>query len=184
MIWLGNSDGEFTTRSAWDFVRVVAPKQQWSDWIWHAPMPKKILVIMWKALSQSLSVDDRIRRIGIPMVSKCKCREDGAFEDLNHGLYQGRMPAAIWRTCSNILGIPYVARRTWREMVEAWFRRTKNASHVGNLIRLIPIIITWRLWCLRCTARMEARRESIDSLWRSVRYWISWVGSKLKDASV
>lgn len=77
----------------------------------HAALPKKFSIAMWKAYLQSLSADDRIRHIGIPMVSQCECCEDGTLEELNHVLYGGRMASMLWKTCSLFLGIPYVEKR-------------------------------------------------------------------------
>ena len=122
LIWLVTSDGSFPTKSVWSFVRVTAPKSQWSHWIWHGILPKKFSILMWKALNNNLSVDDQIRRIGVPLVSKCKCCHEGAFEDLNHVLYGGNIAVAIWKFSSHLLGIPYVASRSWKATVEAWFR--------------------------------------------------------------
>lgn len=123
LIWLGHVDGRFTTSNAWDLVRVIAPKRQWSEWIWHATLPKKFSVAMWKDFSQSLSVDHHIRPIGISMVSKCEYCEEGNFEDLNHVLYGGRIASKLWKICSNFLGIPCVENCSWGESMEVWFRR-------------------------------------------------------------
>ncbi|XP_035542978.1 uncharacterized protein LOC118346079, partial [Juglans regia] len=118
LIWLENSDGSFTTKTAWSFVRIRNPNCQWSDWIWNSALPKKFSVLMWKALNSCLAVDDRIRRIGVPLVSKCECCRDGAIEDINHVLYSGNIAKAIWKFSSNILGIPFVPNRSWRAIVK------------------------------------------------------------------
>ncbi|GLT55053.1 hypothetical protein SLA2020_282060 [Shorea laevis] len=103
------------------------------------------------------------------------------FEDLDHVLYSGKVAAKLWQICSNFLGIPYVATRSWLVTVEAWFRRTKKSSKVGNLIGLIPCIIIWNLWIWRCSARMEGQNDCFNVLWRKVKYWIHWVGLRLRD---
>lgn len=38
---------------------------------------------------------------------------------------------------------------------------------------LLPIIKIWRLWNLRCKARIEGKMESCDSVWLSIRFWMS-----------
>lgn len=116
----------------------------------HAALPKKFSIAMWEAYLQSLSEDDCIWHIGIPMVSQCECCEDGTLEELNHVLYGGRMASMLWKTCSLFLGIPYVENCSWAESVEAWFRRAKKVSQVWNLNgRLVPVVLTWSLWS-RC----------------------------------
>jgi hypothetical protein len=64
-------------------------------------------------MTNSLSVDERIRRIGISLVSKCECCPQGGFEDLDHVLYSGKVAAKLWQICSSLLGVPYVANRSW-----------------------------------------------------------------------
>jgi ribonuclease HI len=135
-------------------------------------------------MTNSLSVDERIRRVGISLASKCECCPQGDFEDLDHVLYSGKIAAKLWQICSSFLGIPYVATRSWLVTVEAWFRRTKKSSKVGNLIGLIPCIIIWNLWIWRCSAHMEGQKVCFNVLWRKVKYWIHWVGLRLRDTGI
>ncbi|XP_035545033.1 uncharacterized protein LOC118348151 [Juglans regia] len=179
LIWLENSNGSFTTKTAWSFVWISNPKCQWSDWIWNSALPKKFSVLMWKALNSCLVVDNRIRRLGVSLVSKCECCREGAVEDINHELYSGNIAKAICKFSSNTLGIPFVPFRSWRATVEAWFRRASKSSQLGTLIGVIPVIITWNLWKWRCTTRMEGRKEKVQVLWRLIKYWINWVGIKI-----
>ena len=81
LIWLPNGDGKFSTRSAWECIRSHRPSQSWIKWIWHPFLPKKMSILMWKALNGCLSVDDRMQRVGINIVSKCDYRALGAYED-------------------------------------------------------------------------------------------------------
>ncbi|GLT71798.1 hypothetical protein SLA2020_437910 [Shorea laevis] len=182
LIWLGSRDGRFSTKSAWDWLRISVPKHTWTEWIWHSALPKKFSVVMWKAMTNSLSVDERIRRVGISLASKCECCPQGGFEDLDHVLYSGKVAAKIWHLCSSFLGVPYVANRSWLATAEAWFRRTKKTTKVGNLIGLAPCIIIWNLWMWRCSARMEGKKDCVNGLWRKVRYWFHWVGLRLRDS--
>lgn len=76
---------------------------------------------MWKALNSSLSADDRIRKLRVPLVSKCECCRHGAVEEINHVLYNGNIAGAIWKLSSNMLGISFVRIRFWKAIVEAWF---------------------------------------------------------------
>jgi hypothetical protein len=127
LIWLGSRDGRFSTKGVWDWLRISVPKHQWTNWIWYSTLPKKISIVVWKAMTNSLSVDDHIRRIGISLASKCECYPQGDFEDLDHVLYSGKIAAKLWQICSSFLGIPYVATRSWLVTVEAWFGRTKKS---------------------------------------------------------
>lgn len=90
-------DGSFSSKSTWDCVRVRAPESCWSTWIRHNFIPQKASIMMWKALHDYLSVDDHIRRVGIPLVSRCDCCQEGGYEDLNHVLFAGEFATTIWK---------------------------------------------------------------------------------------
>lgn len=85
-IWLKEKDGNFTTKSAWKCIRVRAPPLTWAHWIWPKFLPRKISIMMWKASNNWLSVDDKVKLVGIPMASKCNYCSSGHTEDLNHVL--------------------------------------------------------------------------------------------------
>ncbi|KAF5446891.1 hypothetical protein F2P56_032487, partial [Juglans regia] len=82
LVWLRDTEGIFTTKSAWDCIRVRTPPLPWAQWIWHANLPTKISIMMWKATNNCLSVDDKIKIMGISMASKCNCCQEGHTEDL------------------------------------------------------------------------------------------------------
>ncbi|CAI9783764.1 unnamed protein product [Fraxinus pennsylvanica] len=72
LVWTKSLDGQFTTKSAWEDTRRQGHISQWHEWIWHPTLPKKISLNMWLAMKGGLSVDDSIRKVGIPIVSKWK----------------------------------------------------------------------------------------------------------------
>ncbi|GLT53067.1 hypothetical protein SLA2020_263630 [Shorea laevis] len=130
LIWLGSRDGRFSTKSVWDWLRISVPKHQWTDWIWHPALPKKFSVVLWKAMTNSLSVGERIRRIGISLVSKCECCPQGGFEDLDCVLYSGKVVAKLWQICSSFLGVPYVANRSSLVTIVACFEEPRNPQRL------------------------------------------------------
>ena len=127
---------------------------------------------MWKVFHNNLRVDDRLRRVGIPITSKCNCCDRGGYEDLNHVLAAGDVASEIWKRFSLILGIPYDPNKQWFELVLMWFRPTSTKSQVGNILGLIPSIIIWKLWQCRCKARMEGKSISTEEIWRSICVWL------------
>ncbi|KAF5471068.1 hypothetical protein F2P56_011540 [Juglans regia] len=64
-----------------DIIEALASCKEGSDMlIWT----KHESVFMWRAWNTALSVDDSLRRIGIPIVSRCDCGEVG--EDVEYGI--------------------------------------------------------------------------------------------------
>ncbi|XP_041001580.1 uncharacterized protein LOC121247270 [Juglans microcarpa x Juglans regia] len=129
----------------------------------------------------ALSVDDRLRRIGIPIVSRCDCCDEGKYEDQNHVLFEVEFATKIWHYYGATFGLPLGL--TWREMVTIWFRRAASDSQVGLIAGLLLSIITWHLWRRRCTTRMKGIIQSISSVWHSIRSWMGLVSRDMKKVS-
>ncbi|XP_041009412.1 uncharacterized protein LOC121253465 [Juglans microcarpa x Juglans regia] len=129
----------------------------------------------------ALSVDDRLRCIGIPIVSRCDCCHEDKYEDQNHVLFEGEFAKELWHYYGATFGLPLGL--TWREMAIIWFRRAPSVSQVGLIVGLLPSIITWHLWRRICTARMEGSIQSISSVWLSIRSWMRLVSRDMKKVS-
>ncbi|XP_042983381.1 uncharacterized protein LOC122312796 [Carya illinoinensis] len=106
-------------------------------------------------------------------------RVKGQVEDLDHVLGSGQFARSVWCRVSAELDILFVPQQRWRERVYAWFSRASRQSQLGMLLGLVPVIVTWRLWKRRCTARMEGKHEKLEVVWRSVMYWIRYVLKKI-----
>ncbi|CAI9759426.1 unnamed protein product [Fraxinus pennsylvanica] len=65
LIWKPQKQGIFTSRSAWDMLRIKVPEVHWAKWAKNKAIPKRVSLAMWKALSGNLSVDSRIRKVVI-----------------------------------------------------------------------------------------------------------------------
>lgn len=96
LIWIENVDEKFTTKSTWSCLRIRAPEVDPPKWVWHPSLPKRISVSIWKFSLYALSVDDNVCQIGIPIVSKCHCCENGGYEDLNHLFATGDFAELLW----------------------------------------------------------------------------------------
>ncbi|XP_042965908.1 uncharacterized protein LOC122299590 [Carya illinoinensis] len=167
-------------RSAWECIRVHAPKSEWANWIWHPALPKKYSITIWKALNHSLSVDVRIRHLGIPLASRCECCEHRCIEDQDHVLATGKVASDVWRRASILMGMPYDHRRPWKANMELWFRKASLSTQKGTLLGIVPVIITWSLWVWRCKARMEGKMQNGDRLWGTIKAALAWVGLRLR----
>ncbi|XP_035549712.1 uncharacterized protein LOC118349411 [Juglans regia] len=173
LIWSKNDNGLFSTKSAWDCIRIRSDIIEGHSWIWHKSLPLKMSSLMWKAWYMAFSVDHHLRRIGIPITSRCDCCANGHFEDQNHVLFAGDIANYTWCYFGAYLGIPI--GQNWKDTVKRWFRRANNSSQVGIILGILPVIITWRLWRRRCLARMEGRFEPVSEIIHSVSRWISLI---------
>ncbi|KAF5449942.1 hypothetical protein F2P56_030338 [Juglans regia] len=80
---------------------------------------------------RALSVDDRLRRVGIPIVPKCHCCIAGHYEDINHVLIEGDFPKHIWSFFGNLFGLPVGSNS--KLQVSSWFRHAQaNSQEIEN----------------------------------------------------
>ncbi|KAG2663424.1 hypothetical protein I3760_16G029200 [Carya illinoinensis] len=172
LIWLKDSDGKFLTSSAWDCIQVRASLLPWAQWIWQNSLPKKISIMMWKAYNNCLSVDEKIRSIGIPLVSKCDCCLVRHIEGLNHVLCTGDFTRHIWCMVTTQVGVQMGVFRTWNEQINFWFHRAGKSSQLCIIFGILSSLISWQLWNRQCKARYDNKVESVASVWQAIKYWI------------
>ncbi|KAK3230684.1 hypothetical protein Dsin_002565 [Dipteronia sinensis] len=170
LLWLPKKNGFFNPKSAWDVVRFRLPKFEWTKWVWHNCLPKKIVVCMWKAVFDFLSVDEKVRSVGVPIVSACNCCSIRGNEDLEHILNKGDFTTNLWRKVLAEVGVSFLSQPNWKERVQLWFNRVGRSSYLGTLIGLIPYLVIWRLWRRRCVATLEGKLESIFEVWLSIKH--------------
>ncbi|XP_042939531.1 uncharacterized protein LOC122274569 [Carya illinoinensis] len=180
LVWTASNDGKFSTKSAWNCVRINAPKVRWADWVWHPCIPKNILVNMWKVFNNALSVDDKIRSIGIPIASKCDCCLNGGYENRDHVLANGDIAKEVWRLAYAQMGLGRTTGISWNQIVEEWLTKASKSSQLGHLLGIIPSTVTWSPWLRCCKARAKGIKDSAITVWYNIKTWIAKVGEKLK----
>ncbi|KAF5464541.1 hypothetical protein F2P56_014612 [Juglans regia] len=164
LIWLKNPNGDFSTSSAWQCIQARAQEIPWTKWVWHVVIPKKISIIMWKAIHECLAVDDRIRKVGIQVASRCDCCISGAYEDMNHVLATGEFAKMIWSMCSNQLGMRNMAGINWRGRVDCWHRHARGSTQRGQLIGFIPLVSRIALRLKESKAQTRRDEEILKDL--------------------
>ncbi|XP_042488955.1 uncharacterized protein LOC122069075 [Macadamia integrifolia] len=74
-IWQLSPLGSFTTSSAWEDIRRVAPAVHWNSLVWHNNLPPRIATFGWRLAHERLPTDELIRKKGIFLVSRCSLCE-------------------------------------------------------------------------------------------------------------
>lgn len=181
LLWLPKKNGCFTTKSAWDAIRFRSPNFEWAKWVWHKWLPKKIAICMWKAVFECLSVDEKVRRVGVFVISVCDCCDSRQSEDLEHVLNKREFATDIWRKVSVEVGVPFLRHQSWKERVQIWFNKASRYSQLRTLMGLIPCLVVWRLWRKRCVARMKGKLESSADVWLSIKHWVGVLSKNMTD---
>ncbi|CAI9783376.1 unnamed protein product [Fraxinus pennsylvanica] len=105
LIWKPSGQGTFSSKSAWDMIRVRYPQTPWGTWVWHSALQKRMSFIMWKAFFAALSVDNGVRQMGVALASRCDCCLMGMEETASHILSTCEAANEVWRKVSVALGI-------------------------------------------------------------------------------
>lgn len=109
--------GKFTTHIDWELVRSKEANQDWSRWISHKSLPKKISICMWKVYFQFLPFDERICKLRIPIVLACNCNEIIKKETTDHVLGTGNIACYVQRRAIETFSIFNVDSEPWKVKV-------------------------------------------------------------------
>ncbi|XP_075107168.1 uncharacterized protein LOC142180139 [Nicotiana tabacum] len=69
--WMLKTKGEFSVRSAWEYVRRRKEPMNSYKKMWIKGLPFKISFFMWKVWRNKLPLDEFMRRLGYLMASRC-----------------------------------------------------------------------------------------------------------------
>ncbi|XP_060200489.1 uncharacterized protein LOC132628743 [Lycium barbarum] len=88
--WMLETNGKFSVKSAWEFLRHRESKQISYKFMWEKGLPIKISFFMWRVWKGRISTNDILKRMMINIPSRCWYPTDGV------GLHQ--MIMAWWST--------------------------------------------------------------------------------------
>ncbi|KAL9668191.1 hypothetical protein QQ045_002566 [Rhodiola kirilowii] len=63
----------FSVKAFRAFGQTLHPHRRWAASVWRPWFPPKMSCFIWKLFHRALPTDDAIRRLGIPITSKCSC---------------------------------------------------------------------------------------------------------------
>ncbi|XP_060182538.1 uncharacterized protein LOC132612249 [Lycium barbarum] len=82
--WSLETQGDFTVKSAWEFIRSRGEKRDVYKKIWMKGLPFKISFLMWRVWHFKVSLDDVIRSWGYHMPTMCMCCANPKEETVPH----------------------------------------------------------------------------------------------------
>jgi len=87
LLWVENSHGVFSIRSAWDFLRERRPEVEWYRSVWFAKAVPRHAFIIWLATRGALLTQDKLFAYGsIPAIRCVFC--GGDHEDIPHLFFE------------------------------------------------------------------------------------------------
>ncbi|XP_060202710.1 uncharacterized protein LOC132631124 [Lycium barbarum] len=129
--WRPNSIGTFTVNSAWNILRQRKQEVAYFKHLWIKGVPFKISFFLWRLWKSILPTDDTLRRIRIPVVSRCYCCAIPKQKDIQHLFLTSQFASEVWNVFRQA-AVP--AMITW----ELWKRR--NTIKHGGKVSLNKVV--------------------------------------------
>ncbi|XP_070004881.1 uncharacterized protein [Nicotiana sylvestris] len=143
-IWCLEIRGQFTVKSAWEYLRRRKDPALIYDNMWVKELPFKISFFMWKLWKGKLPLDDVIRRMGYYMPSKYWCCVMPKDEILSHVFYRSLTALKVWSYFYSHAGLSLEGFNLHQAMVKCW--TTKVIPRLKPIFQALPSIIVWELW--------------------------------------
>ncbi|WMV49304.1 hypothetical protein MTR67_042689 [Solanum verrucosum] len=102
--WMGNSEGVFAVKLAWNLVRHRKERRMDFDFIWAKGLPLKINFFVWRQWLNRISTDDNLKKMKIQIISRCWCCEVKADETMTHVFLTALITKRLWRHFSIFAG--------------------------------------------------------------------------------
>jgi len=101
--WMGNSNGIFLVKSAYECVRRKKEKEWWWSSIWSKGVPFKINFLLWRCWKGRIATEDNLKRMKISMASRCCERYE--HETMKHLFLTAPIANKLWRHFASCPGI-------------------------------------------------------------------------------
>ncbi|XP_060170793.1 uncharacterized protein LOC132601744 [Lycium barbarum] len=149
------STGKFSVNSAWNILRQREYEEADFKHLWIKGVPFKIsffLLRLWKAV---LPTDDTLRRIRIPVVSRCYCCTNSQQETMQHLFLTSKFAIDVWNFFKREVGIQMNLIQI-HQVIRTWWK-IKCAEKFRPILHVVPAMITWELWKRRNTIKHGGR---------------------------
>lgn len=163
-----DSKGGFSLISCWNLIRIKRMPKTWSDVIWKAAVPPKISFFMWKLFHDAIPIDSKISQCGVQLASCCNCCTSSKCEDINHLLVDSELANYIWHSMSRIFVFSLFPNESIKARLMRICSRRYRSSLVGELTKVVPLIICWEIWKERCNRRYDNKASSSITILKRV----------------
>ncbi|XP_058068213.1 uncharacterized protein LOC131217319 [Magnolia sinica] len=178
--WPFTPSGCFSVKSAWAVGRMSSARKDWTQWVWHAKLPPRISLFVWKMLHKAIPVEEAVQAKGIQLASKCVCCADGSnlgpsSESIKHLFLESGLDVAAWNHFGVEFGINIMAVASVEVRLMQWWNSTNGSKSFSLIHKLVPCFLIWELWKTRNAAYFDCKNSNPAALIRLVSWWMSSV---------
>ena len=138
ILWKPTSNGIFSTKSAWETIRVKHPYNKLLDICWQERVPLTISVFWRKVLHNWLPVEEILRGRDLTLASKCQCCRKK--ETIHLVIIDNDEVQRVWNWFSSLFQVPIREEEEPAQRFQAWINSSQMVSK-GHIRVLIPLLI-------------------------------------------
>ncbi|XP_019248338.1 PREDICTED: uncharacterized protein LOC109227594 [Nicotiana attenuata] len=142
--WMLEPKGNFTVKSAWEYLRRRADPKEAYKKIWVKGIPFKIGFFMWKVWRAKLPLDDFMKRLGYLMPSRCWCCVEPKEETLTHLFFTSNTAKIVWKYFLGRAGIAIEGLTMHQAITKCWTAQV--LPRIKPVMQALPSCIVWELW--------------------------------------
>ena len=141
------SSGKFTISLAWEALRDKRASLGSRKLIWDHRVPCKISIFMWKMLNKYLPFPEVLNKFGFQLPLKSQfCQIE---ETQNCSLSDCPFAMTVWDLYSRVLQLRVSSSSSMLYRLQHWWYYRSFHSARGELLTVLPSIISWELWKAR-----------------------------------
>ncbi|XP_060190754.1 uncharacterized protein LOC132620045 [Lycium barbarum] len=142
--WMLEKNGEFSVKSAWEYIRSRGEKKEVYKKIWVKGLPFKIAFLMWRVWHFKVPLDDVVKSWGYHMPSRYSCCVEPKEETVPHIFLRSATAQATWTYFCAADGINVDGMHLHQVIMQWW--TADVPCRLQNIFYAIPSIIVWQLW--------------------------------------
>ncbi|KAL9684647.1 hypothetical protein QQ045_022088 [Rhodiola kirilowii] len=151
-LWHGKDN--FSVKAFRAFGQTVYPSLTWASMIWRSWIPPKISFFIWRLFQRAIPTDDAIKRVGIPIASRCVCCASPHEESANHLFFNGDWGRNLWLFLARLFNKPRV--HGLKGLAHAWLA-SKHNDLMACLAPALAMCGMWELWRARNSSIFEGK---------------------------
>ncbi|KAH0776333.1 hypothetical protein KY290_007744 [Solanum tuberosum] len=137
--WMGNTQGDFTVKSAWQQMRKKKEERMDYDMLLNKGVPFKVDFFLWKVWKKRIPTDDNLKRMSIPIVSRCWCCVNKVEETMTHLFLTAPIAIRLLRQFANFAGINLEGMHL-QQIIIIWWKHPAPPK-LQVIYRAMPAII-------------------------------------------
>lgn len=142
--WILETRGNFSVKSAWEYVRRRNDSRIAYKMIWMKGLQFKISFFMWKVCKAKLPLDDFMRRLGYFMPSQWLCCIEPMEESLPHLLFTSHAAKVVWKYFLSGARIRLEGLTMYQAITKCW--TASVLPRIKPIMQALPSYIIWELW--------------------------------------